>query len=724
MAKRRPFFSVVVPCYNDGRYVPGQYLDRVLQSIVDQGLKKSEIEVIISDDHSKLPYQGTLDKFKTKLSIKYVETEYNCCPGNSRQRGADEATGEWLCFIDHDDKLCPNALKSVKDLIKAADAKYVIWSDFDKVDPEKDMEVVEEFRGNNLKTWIHGKFYNIDNFWKPCKIHFIKDLETHEDHALSRLVECALISLNAQPVYLASVTYHWIYNKDSMSHSKYFKEDKLGNFFLQSNFDDYLTSHIRTVIESYQDDVIDKGVATALVIPAFVSAWLSLYNIDTDKINHYLQVNDAYCSKVWNEVKYALGINLTIMKVFVNSRFNTLVEQANNRAKELGIPSTFLDWLSEIDDMNYDKVIDDYNNVDSAVESDSDEHRPFFSCIVPCYNDGRYKEGVYLDRLLDSLTRQDIEREDLEVILSDDCSPVPFFDQMHKKYSDKLILKYIKTDYNCCPGNTRGKGVTIANGRWLCFADHDDIYYDGALKQVVNSITENNEIHFAFGDFNGVDPKGEVIRKYECTLNWCHAKFYNKDNFWDKYGIHFIKDLKSHEDIAICTQTSCALSANVPHYTYIRKSLYAWTDNPQSVSHAKYTVETEMGPREFLEVFYGDYLHATGYVYLDEFNDHRIKITYAIKGVLEIMCYAYFYQQGFIFRRPKDYYRKNLEIAGEFVDKCKRRFNLDNNKIYEVVASNRAEMYYNVAQQAKMATSRYIPAQTFRQWLDIVSPDF
>lgn len=721
--KHRPFFSLVVPCYNDGRYAPGVYLDRLLSCLLKQGIDKKDLEVILSDDHSLVPYEATVKKYTSKLNIKQVVTDYNYGPGNTRQKGVEEATGQWLCFADHDDIFPENALFDVKKAIEDFEEPYILYTDFDKVDPLQDMKILEQFRGSDLKTWVHGKFYNLDNFWKPFKIHFMKDLKTHEDIALGKYVECALTMLKRHPAYLPKVCYYWTYNEDSVSHSTYYPEGTTSQQFVESHFEDYLNSTISSILDSYEDGIADRTTALNLILPNLASAWLVLAGFGSSNISHYLQVNDAYCSKIWNRICKTLSINLPFLKVLMVKVYSNIATQLDELAKQRMLPQSFIQWLTYLETLDYDKIIDDARKVGTEV-SKFEEHRPYFSLVIACYNDGRYEEGKYLYRLLDSVVEQDIPKEDLEVILSDDCSPVPFIEDIQKKYGDRLLIKYIKTDYNCCPGNTREKGVTIVTGQWLCFADHDDIFYKGAFKQVQESISNKEEKHFIFGDFYGVDPQGNVVRKYECSLNWCHGKFYNKDNFWDKYGIHFVHDLKSHEDIAICTQVSCVLSSSVPNYTYIHKPLYAWTDNPQSVSHAKYTVDTETGPREFLEVFYKDYITSTGRTYIEWFNDHKIKITYALKGVLEIMCYAYFYQQGFAFRRPDDYYKENLKVAGEFIYDCKKIFNINNTSIYNAVSANRAKMYYDVMEQAKLASGRFIPQQTFRQWLDIVSPDY
>lgn len=345
------------------------------------------------------------------------------------------------------------------------------------------------------------------------------------------------------------------------------------------------------------------------------------------------------------------------------------------------------------------------------------KHRPFFSIIIPCWNDGRYQEGVYLDRLLTSLTKQKVKKSDLEVILADDHSPVPF-DDVIEKFSKKLNIKYILTDYNFAPGNTREKGVSIATGEWIAFADHDDAYYPEALSKIQQGLIEKGEKLFAFTDFDGIYPDGSFKKKYECTLNWCHGKFYNLDNLWKKYNIHFIKDLKSHEDIAICTQVSCTLSAlGLDHATYFDFSSYMWTDNPQSVSHIKYTADGEEKPRYFLEIFFQDYIDSTGTIYLDRFANHEIKYPYAIKNCLEILCYCYFYMQGFMFRDPEGYLKQNMDSCAIYYAKLRKAFNVTSDQVYGAVAASNADMYLRIRKYADGGSGPYIPQQTFRQFL-------
>lgn len=726
----RPFFSLVIPCYNDGRYVPGQYIDRLLTSVLEQDLEKDDIEVIIADDHSPMPYDATLDRYRDRINIKFVLTDYNFGPGNSRQKGSEVAEGEWLCFADHDDLFYPKALTIVKNVIQQTGEKYFAESSFKKVDHSDLDKVLESFEGNRSSTWVHGKFYNLDNFWKPGKLHFIKDLRTHEDLALGKLVECALHKIDRTPTIINHPTYKWVFNPDSVSHGTYGSQ-KIGGVlysFFETHFDDFLESQVGALLEAYDDGNITKEEAVSLVVTAISSTYMSVCTFRTEHPKKYLRSPEAYEAKMWARVKEKLDITTGVVKVMLQTSMKGVLDKVNTIAADCN-QTDLLSWYDRIDNLDFDAIIDAEQaktirtkKAPAKKKAENPDHRPFFSIIIACYNDGRYQEGVYLDRLLSSLTRQNMPKEDLEVVLSDDCSPTPF-EHVWAKYEDQLTIKYTKTDYNFAPGNTRAKGVEIATGEWMAFADHDDIYYDGALKKIHDGIIEKDEQHFIFGDFYGVSPEGEIVRKYECHLNWCHGKFYNRDNLWDKYGIHFIHDLKSHEDIAICTQVSCLFMDEIKSYSYMHFPVYAWTDNPQSVSHAKYTIDTEDGPREFLEVFYEDYITATGWIYVNQFKEHNIKMVNAIKGVLEIMCYCYFYLQGFQFRRPNDFYKKNLEIAGNFVTECKKTFNMTNESMYNAIASNGAHMYYQIRGLADPGSGRYIPTQTLKEWFELVSPD-
>jgi glycosyltransferase involved in cell wall biosynthesis len=337
-------------------------------------------------------------------------------------------------------------------------------------------------------------------------------------------------------------------------------------------------------------------------------------------------------------------------------------------------------------------------------------HKPFFSIIVPCYNSGKY-----LPTLLDSIVGQNM-RDDIEVILSDDHSTEPY-DDVLEPYLDKICIKRVQTDYNFGPGNTRQRGSEYAEGVWMTFADHDDQFVYDTFKDVKKAIVDNNEQFYVITNFVEMEKSTRnIINKFEGCTGWTHGKFYNKVNMWDQFEMHYEKDIRSHEDIYICSQANSIMNClgrdpmGVDIYTYV------WYAIPTSITRHKYT--TEAGNRTFLEHLFKDYIHSTADVYFDFYDRNNISREYCIESTVDILCYCYFYIQSFMFKDPKNYIRKNLEYAKDLLVNIKQRFGFTNQDIYDILAANRAREYYQVSKSAFIATGPTIPSMGLMEFLD------
>ena len=88
-------FSLIIPVYNR----PSE-IDELLNSISKQK-RDIEFEVIIVDDGSKRTSERVVKDYQTFLDIKYIYKE-NTGPGDSRNKGAEIANGEYLLFLDSD----------------------------------------------------------------------------------------------------------------------------------------------------------------------------------------------------------------------------------------------------------------------------------------------------------------------------------------------------------------------------------------------------------------------------------------------------------------------------------------------------------------------------------------------------------------------------------------------------------------------------------------------
>ena len=342
------------------------------------------------------------------------------------------------------------------------------------------------------------------------------------------------------------------------------------------------------------------------------------------------------------------------------------------------------------------------------------DHRPFFSIVIACYNPRKY-----LKELLNSIIAQKMN-DDIEVILSDDHS-TENYDDIVSEYDETLCIKRVQTDYNFAPGNTRERGTLYTTGKWLCFADQDDVFVDDKLSNVKKTIIDKKETVYAVANFLQVNPTNdEIINAYYRPLGWNHAKYYNLDT-WRKYNIHFVKDLVSHEDVYISSVMNCIMNSLNREPLYIDEYTYIWYSRPESISHRKYVRDNNQ--HLFLEKYLPDYIRATGDVYIDQYMKGIISREYAVNSAAEILAYCYFYMQGFIFDNPKGFLRKNFEWCRGYLIRIKKLYQITNVDIWNLLAANGADRYMQVEHTAHIGVGPYIPYFTLMEWMEYLHKD-
>lgn len=91
-------FSIIIPNYNKGKY-----LKECLDSVFNQTIDKDKYEVIFVDDGSD---DNSLEIVK-EYDVKLFHTNRKMA-GGARNKGIDNATGEYLLFLDSDDYFYSN----------------------------------------------------------------------------------------------------------------------------------------------------------------------------------------------------------------------------------------------------------------------------------------------------------------------------------------------------------------------------------------------------------------------------------------------------------------------------------------------------------------------------------------------------------------------------------------------------------------------------------------
>jgi len=113
--------SVIIPTYQ-----PKAYLKECLDSLALQTFDRTQWELIIVLNGPKEPYYSDVVHLLSGYSFEY-ELLYSPVPGVSRARNMalDIAKGDYICFIDDDDRISPSYLR---DLVDRADPSTVVVS--------------------------------------------------------------------------------------------------------------------------------------------------------------------------------------------------------------------------------------------------------------------------------------------------------------------------------------------------------------------------------------------------------------------------------------------------------------------------------------------------------------------------------------------------------------------------------------------------------------------
>lgn len=98
-----PKISVVIPTYNRARF-----LKEALESVFSQTV--ADREIIVVDDGSSDETRAVLEPFRDRIRYLYQE---NAGGAAARNRGIAAARGEWVAFLDSDDRWEPHALQAL-----------------------------------------------------------------------------------------------------------------------------------------------------------------------------------------------------------------------------------------------------------------------------------------------------------------------------------------------------------------------------------------------------------------------------------------------------------------------------------------------------------------------------------------------------------------------------------------------------------------------------------
>lgn len=144
-----PLVSVIIPCYNHGRYLKDAF-----ESVWTQSYPN--IEIIVVDDGST---DNTREVTESSNNVKYI---YQSNQGLSaaRNTGIKNSSGKFLVFLDADDWLLPGAVQTNVQFIMQDDSLAFVSGAHQKIFVEtgKIVDEIEEINSNHYWHLLQGNY--------------------------------------------------------------------------------------------------------------------------------------------------------------------------------------------------------------------------------------------------------------------------------------------------------------------------------------------------------------------------------------------------------------------------------------------------------------------------------------------------------------------------------------------------------------------------------------
>lgn len=120
--------SVIIPCYNGARFI-----SETLESVVLQAIPG--LDLILVDDGStddSIRVAGEFFRAHPEIPSRVIQ-QANAGANAARNTGLAAAAGDWVLFLDSDDRLRPGALKT---LLAASEGADAVYGDYIRIDQD------------------------------------------------------------------------------------------------------------------------------------------------------------------------------------------------------------------------------------------------------------------------------------------------------------------------------------------------------------------------------------------------------------------------------------------------------------------------------------------------------------------------------------------------------------------------------------------------------------
>lgn len=546
--------SVIVAVYNTEKYV-----EKCLNALLNQTYQN--LEIIVVEDGSTDNSKEVLKKYADNKKIKIIYNKKNSGLSYSRNVGLENATGDYIGYIDSDDYVDLDYYEKLMHAIIDNKADIAIC-DMKVVDEETNTETVSRCCNSDEFT-----VYNVvDNGLaaSACNKLFKKELISKYKFAEGKVNEDIAVVIptlvNAKKISYANTYYYYVQRGGSIQNSGF--SDKRFDIFYG----------VKTTLERIKDNKDYKSLKDAIVFNQLIV--LLLYVIPKEKNWH----RRKEILKKYNELvnEYQIRQNHIFWTFLQNCgkkhRMYYKMLFKSNCEGNYFMSNTLIslyDLLSKV--LKPKKVISDIINMEDLValakeQSKFPDEDIKISVIVPNYN---YAKFMY--QRIYSILRQNYKL--YELIILDDCSKdnsKEVIDDICNNLKDYINIKSVYNTTNSGSAFKQWKkGMKLATGDYVWIAEADDYCEAKLLRTLVKPIKKDKNIMISYSDTAFIDTFGNIILKSikpEIDMQ--------KSGHWDKSYINNGLDEIKNYSYLNCTiaNVSSAIIKNGNYEEYLTMS--------------------------------------------------------------------------------------------------------------------------------------------------------
>ena len=497
-----PEISVIIPCYNDGKY-----LQAALDSLDQQRFQN--FEIILVDDASTEHYTQELLERLEHPKLKIVRLSKNSGPAVARNRGIEAAKGRYILPLDADDKIAPSYLQRAKEILDERDEVGIVycratlfgerWGEW-QLPPYSFPEILT---GNMIfatamyryDDWKEVGGYNENmrqgnedyDFWlslieRGCEVYQIPEtLFYYRIKHSSRTTQ--LLSDPKKKIDTLEQIYH-NHKQLYMEHMRVFFEvlDQKERFLAEKDREIRRLHLIQQRLEE-QLDGVGKELTYARDVVRLRDAQLALKNE---------QIAFLTSLTVKRRIKEKLRrvIPNSILKLFGFRPYVSL--QMPERSFESLIPIS-----PQSPSYSYTAPTMDSHVVETIRHF---REKPLISIIMPVYN----VDPKWLRRAIESVEAQWYEHWEL-CIADDKSSNEETLHYLRSIENPKIKIRFLEQNLNI--SGASNAALALAEGEYIALLDNDDELTPDALYEMVKTINET-DADFIYSDEDFIDTKG------------------------------------------------------------------------------------------------------------------------------------------------------------------------------------------------------------------------